>query len=305
MLKKFDLNLVKVLHALFEDKNVTKAGHRLGRTQSAVSNSLKRLREAFSDPLFVRSGEGLEPTTFAETLRQPVYEIMATGTQLVAARAKFDPATARITYRIAAPDRLSLPIIRPLLAYLRGNAPMAGVDLVTSDRENALAHLENGRVDVVIGWFDRPPTGLHSEFLFRSNLVGIARADHPLAHTGSVVDLGELLAYPHLVVSSAGDRRAAFDVILGRKRLEREIRLAVGNFGLVPSVLGDSDMVGVYTREVANELAQAADLSLFEIETEPAKLDHYLVWSRANHSDPAQMWLRDRIRALSISERVS
>jgi len=299
MLSKFDLNLVKVLHALFEERSVTGAGHRLGRTQSAVSNSLKRLRMAFSDPLFVRSGDGLEPTPFAESLRDAVLEIVRTSEKLISERATFDPKIADLTYRIAAPDRLSLPIMRPFLAFLRDRAPLVAVDLVTSDRESAIALLNERRVDIVIGWLDRPPPNLQSELLFRSSLVGLARADHPLLRSGDTIHTEDVLEFPHLVVSSAGDQRAAFDIILSRRRLQRNIRLVVGNFGLVPSVLRDSDMIGVYTREVAKELASSGELATFELSIDPFILDHYLVWSRTNESDPAQSWLRQQIRGVA------
>jgi len=302
MLSKFDLNLIKTLHALFEEGSVTGAGHRLGRTQSAVSNSLKRLREVFADPLFVRSGPGLEPTPFAGTLRPAVQEIMRSCEDLISERAAFDPGDAEATFRIAAPDRVSLPIMRPFLELLRDRAPRVSVDLLTSDRENAIALLHSRRVDVVIGWLDAPPTGLHSEKLFRSTLVGLARVGHPLVQRDEAAGLEEVLAYPHLVVSSAGDQRAAFDVILRRRRLERDIRLAVGNFGLVPSVLKNSDMIGVYTSEIAEELSATGDLAAFDLAMEPISLDHYLVWSRSHDSDPAHRWLRKQIRYVTSGQ---
>ena len=68
--KNFDLNLFKVLVALFEERSVSRAAVRLGRTRSAVSNSLRRLREAMNDPLFVRAPGGLVLTPKARKLEE-------------------------------------------------------------------------------------------------------------------------------------------------------------------------------------------------------------------------------------------
>src|SRR3546814_17857935 len=64
-MSEIDLNLLRVFDTLFELGNVTKAGARLGLTQSAVSHALGRLRQSIGDPLFVRAPGGLQPTARA------------------------------------------------------------------------------------------------------------------------------------------------------------------------------------------------------------------------------------------------
>ncbi|WP_245988131.1 helix-turn-helix domain-containing protein [Sphingobium fluviale] len=59
---KFDLNLLRALHMLLRERNVTRAANELHVTQQAMSGSLKRLRQHFDDPLFIRVGQHLEPT---------------------------------------------------------------------------------------------------------------------------------------------------------------------------------------------------------------------------------------------------
>src|SRR3546814_8209277 len=69
-LSEIDLNLLRVFDTLFELGNVTKAGARLGLTQSAVSHALGRLRQSIGDPLFVRAPGGLQPTARAIEIAQ-------------------------------------------------------------------------------------------------------------------------------------------------------------------------------------------------------------------------------------------
>ena len=67
-----DLNLLKVFEALMTEGNVTRAASKLSLTQPAVSNALRRLRDTFDDPLFVRSGAGVNPTRRAIDLWEPL-----------------------------------------------------------------------------------------------------------------------------------------------------------------------------------------------------------------------------------------
>ena len=90
----FDLNLLRVLDALFREGTTVKAGDRLGLSQSAVSSALSRLRHALDDPLFVRQGNTLVPTEFAEGMRQGLHEEMNRIEALLSPSDRFDPATA-------------------------------------------------------------------------------------------------------------------------------------------------------------------------------------------------------------------
>ena len=64
-LRRFDLNLLVVFDVLMTERSVTRAAERLGRTQSAVSHSLSRLREQFGDPLLLKGGARMQPTALA------------------------------------------------------------------------------------------------------------------------------------------------------------------------------------------------------------------------------------------------
>ena len=64
-LNALDLNLLRVFDALHEERSVTRAGARLGLTQSAISHALNRLRHLFADELFIRSVDGMQPTAHA------------------------------------------------------------------------------------------------------------------------------------------------------------------------------------------------------------------------------------------------
>jgi LysR family transcriptional activator of mexEF-oprN operon len=72
-----DLNLLKVFEALYEESSASRAALRLGVSQSAVSASLRRLRDVYGDALFMRTGRGLAPTLRANQLRPVIGEALA------------------------------------------------------------------------------------------------------------------------------------------------------------------------------------------------------------------------------------
>ena len=119
----FDLNLFKVLVALYEERSVSRAAVRLGRTQSAVSNSLRKLREFMNDPLFIRSPDGLALTPKARKLEEHARAVIHLTEAALSGSEEFDPANASGEFRIGAPDRLGLPVILPLFQSLHALTP--------------------------------------------------------------------------------------------------------------------------------------------------------------------------------------
>ena len=61
-LTRLDLNLLVTFEVLMTEGSVTRAAQRLGRTQSAVSHALARLRRQLGDPLLVKIGTGMAPS---------------------------------------------------------------------------------------------------------------------------------------------------------------------------------------------------------------------------------------------------
>ena len=81
-ISKIDLNLLVYLDVLLREKNVTRAADQLSITQPAMSNGLKRLRELFSDPILVRTSEGMMPTARALQLQPIVRDVLSNRNQI-------------------------------------------------------------------------------------------------------------------------------------------------------------------------------------------------------------------------------
>lgn len=96
-LQRLDLNLLRTLHVLLSENNVTRAAQRLNLSQPSVSVQLARLREIFADPLLLPGPRGMQPTARADELRGPLRDALLALELAVAPVQPFDPATAAQT----------------------------------------------------------------------------------------------------------------------------------------------------------------------------------------------------------------
>jgi DNA-binding transcriptional LysR family regulator len=203
-LKDLDLNLLKVLDALITERNVTRAGEVLGRSQSAVSNALHRLRIVLGDDLFVRGPNGLEATPRTQALRKPLREAIDLLQASLFENRPFDPALATGIYRISTPDRLSIAVVPRIFDRLRQHAPRMQLHVVTADRDQALELLDEDRLDLALGWVDEKPNHLRAEHLLDEYLYCVVRRDHPIMKMKSKFNIDAVLSFPHIIVSATG-----------------------------------------------------------------------------------------------------
>lgn len=176
-LRTLDLNLLKTLDALLDERSVTRAAARLALTQPAVSGMLNRLRDYFEDPLFIRAPHGIVPTTRAEAMAAPVKRILADIDELLQPIA-FDPLTATFTFTLAATDYALRAVIVPFIAALKVQAPGIRVRVVPVESDRLVSQLEQGSVDVALITPHTTPDELHSRALYDERYVCMMRADH-------------------------------------------------------------------------------------------------------------------------------
>ena len=300
MLSKLDLNLLRTLHILLEERSVTRAGERLGRTQSAVSNALRRLRETFDDPLFIRTPDGLTPTPRAVQLGAKIAQIVDLTEQCLEPDAHFDPTKAVARFVIGGPDRLSLPVFLPFLKKIRRAAQGVTVDIRTTDRDYAIRLISSQEIDLALGWFDEVPPQINRLKAAREPLVCLCQKDHPLLRLRRPPELDAILSYRHIVVSSGGNRMTAFDAILAQSGLRRDAFTTLNSFTMGPELLTDSDMIGVFTERTAEYFAKRYNLTTLPLPlaVQPIPLD--LIWHRRFDADKIHAWLREQVVASCI-----
>jgi len=293
-----DFNLLKVLDALLAERNVTRAGTRLGRSQPAVSNALQRLRRLLGDDLLVRGPSGFALTPRAEALREPLRQALGLVQSCLSGEPQFVPARAAGVFRLSTPDRLSIALLPPLLARLQRHAPNMALQVLTADRKQALDLLDADRADLALGWFEETSPHLHSESLAEDQLYCVFRRDHPILKRGVKFDMAAVLSYPHLIVSATGQRTAIFDDLLLRRGLQRRPLVTVTNFTAVPQLLSRSDMIGVFANLAADVFQKSYRLTKRPLPIDVGKIATDMVWHSRYDRDGRHIWLREQVRAV-------
>ena len=178
-LREVDANLLVTLDALLVDASVTRAAERLGRSSSAISHALAKLREIFADELFVRAGQKLVPTAKAMELAPTVHVILAGMESLLRPNKPFDPSETSRDFAVAASEAGELMLLQPLRRRLRRGTERKGrLDAFASRGKHRCA------AQRTLPFRDRHRGGLAAGAdirvlkLFDDTLVTLARQEH-------------------------------------------------------------------------------------------------------------------------------
>ncbi|PRD16872.1 LysR family transcriptional regulator [Pantoea coffeiphila] len=287
-LRTLDLNLLKTLDALLDERSVTRAAQRLSLTQPAVSAMLNRLREHFDDPLFTRGQHGINPTLRALALAAPVKQILGDIDQLLQPQV-FDAASSQMSLSIAATDYSLSAVAVPFIAALRQQAPGVQVSVQPVENDRLAVQMERGEIDMALLTPDTTPADLHARYLFDEQYVCLLRPDHPALQHGDLT-LDQFCALDHALVSHSGrEFRGVTDQALASLGRQRRVTLAVNSFLVLPQILRNSDLIAVVPRR----LAESADGLMQVAPPVPVKgFSKTLVWHERSHRDPGHRWLR-------------
>lgn len=184
-----DLNLFLAFHAIYSTGSVTQAGERLGMTQSAVSNALKRLRERFGDPLFVRTTEGMVPTPLAERLMGPVEAGLTQFSQAIDQSQHFEAETSNRIFRLALNEVGHQVMLPALLRHLLEHAPHVRLETADATQGDMRQRMLQGQVDLAVGSWDGMGRTFYQQRLFDETFLVVCRRDHPFSVGGARLEL--------------------------------------------------------------------------------------------------------------------
>jgi len=286
-----DLNLMKLLHALIEERSVTRAGARIGLSQPAASRGLARLRHLLDDRLVVRTPAGLVLTPRAEALAAPVRDVLGRMKDILSP-VEFDPSSATGRISIAANDRIGMMLAPALVSQLAVEATLLQLDLPQPSGDN-VGQVTNGSVDLALGVFDELPAGLFRRVLFEEDYVCLVRGDHPAA--GQVLTPASFAAMSHVTVQISGMGESAVDLALAGAGLRRQIAARVPHFVTAVAIVAESNMVISLPARLARRFATAVPVSCLPMPIPIPPITTTMIWHERRQDDPLHQWLRNQI----------
>lgn len=291
---KFDLNLLVIFNAVYEEKSLTRAGQKLHLTQPAISHSLNRLRSAFNNQLFIRHGHQMVPTPLAEKIKLHVQDILRLTEDMLTGLEAFNPNKSNRTFLIGVQDYPSLVVLPPLMAIINKTAP--GINIKTSHlrKEDRKIALEEGKLDIVIGVKQEFGTNINQQYLFSDREVCIMRKDHP--NIGPTLSLEQYSTAEFIGLSISEYEEQTIDIKLKEMGINRKIRLIVENEVTIPQLVAETDFIANVIELVAKPFATLLPVKILPLPIPINNIKFYQYWHARHQNDRAHMWLRQNIK---------
>jgi len=295
-LASVDLNLLVAFEALLAERNVSRAAHRIGLTQPAVSNALSRLRTLFADELFVRTRYEMQPTPRALDLARPICSALDQVRLAFDTSIPFSADSAKRRFRIGGSDNADFAIA-PAFAKLQRVAPNIDFEVFALERTAAISMLDEGTLDLSVGAIGALPKRFFSVALYQDRYMCLSNRDS--AHAQKGLSLESFVATPHVRVSH--DTHGQVDNVLAKQGLARRIALVVPNFAAVPYLVEHCDLLAVVGERIALRFAALPWIAIHDLPIPSDAWTIRAIWNRRGNSDVAVTWLRTALQAACAS----
>jgi DNA-binding transcriptional LysR family regulator len=224
-----------------------------------------------------------------------VREVLSQLEQARGSRGGFDPGEARRNFRICMTDISEVVLLPGLLDHLRRAAP--GVHIETEIISNDSGRrLEDGEVDLAVGFMPQLDAGFYQQTLFAQNFVCLVAQNHP--RIGARLTLKRFEAEAHAVISSSGTGHAIIDKTIARLGLTRNVVVRLSSFLSVARIVAHTELIVIVPRILGEVLVTQEPVKMMD---PPFALPAYAVkqhWHERFHADAGNAWLRRTVAQL-------
>lgn len=288
---KLDLNLLVALDALLTERNITRAAERVHLSQSAMSNSLGRLRDYFADELLVQVGRQMELTPRAEVLREAVRDVLVRIDTSIAAQPQFDCAKSDREFRLFISD-YSMDVLMPhALAIAARQRSTVRFKLLPQVASPARA-LERGEADLLVIPKAYCSADHPTEILFNDDFVCAVWNESSHARQG--ITFERYASAGHAVMQPAETEQPAFESwFVQRYGLSRRIEVTTYSFAVLPFLVIGTELVATVHGMLARRMKPAVPVTLLPVPLPMPPLEQAMQWHKYRSLDPGLVWLRE------------
>ncbi|WP_444958635.1 LysR family transcriptional regulator [Microbulbifer sp. ZKSA002] len=291
-ISRLDLKQLRILEALLQERNLSRVAEKVGLTQQAISEQLRKLREVFDDRLFIRQGNGMVPTPVAEQLGGRISSILKDVESLLTPIA-FDPATYKGIFSISATDYAIQSVLPQLLEVVRKSAPELKVIVRDFETDNLNQLMVAGEIDLALTFPDFIPDDLPYKLLFEEQHVCVAGKKSSLK--GKSLTLADVAELPQLIISpSRANLKGSHDEWFAMQGLKRNIVMSIPSFSAAPDIIAATNTIAFYP----SRLLPNKKVIPLKLDTQTPKFEVIAAWhSRSNHSQ-LHMWMVEQLMKL-------
>ncbi|MEC7987671.1 MAG: LysR family transcriptional regulator [Myxococcota bacterium] len=287
-LRNIDLNLLIVLDVLLQERSVTSAAKRLGRTQSAVSHALARLRSTFDDKLLVRVGTSMVPTPRAKNLQKDLQRLLSSLRRFMDDTEQFSARETTRTFTLEIPDFLS-PMLRSLLIRFEYEAPKAS--LLIRKVHYSLQNVEKGITLRILPMSLSIPIGLARSPIGVCHWRTFFRNGHPISEDWTPQSW---TSYSHIQYLESGYKQDGLESSIEKSGIRRQVKAAVDSFAMAVSMAEQSECL--FSCLCMNDEETLPRLTSRPVPFDAEPVTFGLVWSETLDQDDAKAWFEELVR---------
>lgn len=292
-LTQIDLNLLHALHLMVTEGSVTGAAARAGRTQSAMSHSLNKLRAIFNDELFYREGGRMEPTPRAIELAATISIAFGDIQDAVNRHWHFAAAETRRNFRIGLADYTGALYLPLLIKEFSKRAPHASLNVVHARDQDILSMFNGGELECAIVGNPAVRPGALSEQLLGLDRMVCARWSG--SDQGTPPDLEAYLAAPHLQISADGLAHGVTDQAFAQLGRNRRVVATIPHYLVAPWVIKGTPMITAFGDGMLQMLYPETETMVFKPPIRLPDIKVKMLYLSHLNTDLGHTWLRTLI----------
>ncbi|MEZ5850833.1 MAG: LysR family transcriptional regulator [Hyphomicrobiaceae bacterium] len=294
----FDLNLLKIFDVIMQERNLTQAADRLGKSVAGVSHALRRLREELGDELFESPGRGMVPTRRALEIAPAIREALVTIRHGLTTETVFDPKSAQRRFVIDLPIGAEMILAPYLMAYIEQNAPNVSLQIFNNRANVVRSELRYGETELAIDYEAVEGDGMRQELLYNDRWVLLSRKGHSkLPPPDGEISLDLYQTLRHIGSSWTRNKtEGPLSTRLESRQIERDIGYHVPSMASIPSVVESTELVCALSERVARYFTRRWELQSHPLAFEMNPIPIYLAWHQRHDTDPGITWLREAMK---------
>ncbi|WET39542.1 YbeF family transcriptional regulator [Citrobacter enshiensis] len=237
-LRNIDLNLLTIFEAVYVHKGIVNAAKILNLTPSAISQSIQKLRTIFPDPLFIRKGQGVTPTTYATHLHEYISQGLESILGALDLTGSYDKQR---TITIGTTPSVGALVMPEIYKAIRARYPQLLLrNIPISDAENQLTQFQT---DLIIDNHTYDNRAIHRHVLFTDSMELVCRQDHPLLSASLTEDT--LNNAEHTLLMLEGQNLHLLRQRVQEMFPERQVSFSSYNIFTIASLIANSDVIGM------------------------------------------------------------
>jgi DNA-binding transcriptional LysR family regulator len=231
-------------------------------------------------------------------LRDPVERVLRVVRHEILTAARFDPTELTGPLVICASDVGELEFMPGLIARISVQAPKASVICVVRDPRTLAKDMEEGEIDLAVGYFPDLQTAVFKQqVLFSHDSVCVVRRAHPVYGEG--ITLEQYREAHHLIVSQESRSQDVIDQALVEHGIVRKVVLTISHFVNVPQLIANTELVATIARPIPRTASQFFPIALLPPPFRIPSMQIKQVWHRRFDKSPKLIWLRNLITDMS------